>query len=126
MKVRILDNTIRLRLDRAEVTQIGAGGKVVSSTDFPGGETFRYALETTDEPTRTACTAEFRGGIIRIGIAVGAAATWANDEAQVGIYETLLLPTGSLSLLIEKDFECLEPRGGENQSNRFTNPKTLI
>ena len=122
MKVRILDNTLRLRVDRSDVDQIGAGSRVLGSTDFPGGETFRYSLE----PAGADCTAEFRDGIIRIVIAVGAAGTWANDEAQVGIYETLSLPTGSLSLLIEKDFECLEPRGGENQSNRFTNPKTLI
>ena len=40
MKVRMLDNTIRLRLDRAEVDQMGAGRQVVGSTEFPGGETF--------------------------------------------------------------------------------------
>ena len=122
MKVRILANTLRLRLDRSEVDQIGAGSRVLGSTDFPGGETFRYSLE----PAGADCTAEFRDGVIRIVISVRAAAAWANDGAQVGIYETLALPTGSLSLLIEKDFECLEPRGGENQSNRFANPKALM
>jgi len=122
MKVRILDNTIRLRLDRAEVDQMGAGRQVVGSTEFPGGETFRYTVEPAD----AACTAEFRDGVIRIVISVSAAADWAGDEAQVGIYETLLLPTGTLVLSIEKDFECLEPRGGENQSNRFKNPKALM
>ncbi len=122
MKVRILDNTIRLRLDRAEVDQVGAGHQVVGSTDFPGGAKFCYILE----PAGSACTAEFRNGVIRIVISASDAADWASDDAQVGIYETLLLPTGTLVLSIEKDFECLEPRGGENQSNRFKNPKVKI
>lgn len=81
MKVRILDNTIRLRLDRAEVDQMGAGRQVVGSTEFPGGETFRYTVEPAD----AACTAEFRDGVIRIVISASAAADWAGDEAQVGI-----------------------------------------
>ena len=101
---------------------MGAGRQVVGSTDFPGGETFRYALE----PAGAGCTAEFSDGVIRIVISASAAADWAGDEAQVGIYETFLLPTGTLVLSIEKDFECLEPRGGENQSNRFKNPKALM
>lgn len=122
MKIRILDNTIRLRLDRAEVDQIGAGSRVGGATYFPGGETFCYALEPADAP----CSAEFCDGVIKIVISVGAAAAWASDETQVGIYETLALSTGSLELSIEKDFECLEPRRGENQSNRFKNPKNVI
>ena len=28
-----------------------------------------------------------------------------------------------LALLVEKDFECLNPREGEDNSNRFPNPK---
>lgn len=122
MKIRILDNTIRLRLDRAEVDQIGAGSRVRGATYFPGGETFCYALEPADAP----CSAEFCDGVIKIVISAGAAAAWASDETQVGIYETLALSTGSLELSIEKDFECLEPRRGENQSNRFKNPKNVI
>ena len=102
-----------------------AGRQVVGSTDFPGGETFRYALEPAGAAC-AACAAEFRDGVIRIVISASAAADWAGDEAQVGIYETLLLPTGTLVLSIEKDFECLEPRGGENQSNRFKNPKVYM
>lgn len=119
MKIRILDNTIRLRLDRAEVDQIGAGRQVGRATYFPGGGTFRYVLEPAEAP----CSVDFRDGVIRVVISVGAAAAWAGDETQVGIYETLSLATGSLVLSIEKDFECLEPRSGENQSNRFKNPK---
>ena len=33
------------------------------------------------------------------------------------------LGEGALKLLIEKDFECLDPRDGEDQSNRFRNPR---
>ena len=66
---------------------------------------------------------EFCDGVIKIVIPAGAAAAWAGDETQVGIYETLARQRARSVLSIEKDFECLEPRGGENQSNRFKNPK---
>ena len=50
---------------------------------------------------------------------------WVADEYQVGIRESLPTANLNLELLIEKDFECLEPRSGEDQSNRFVNPKAL-
>jgi hypothetical protein len=36
MKLRILDDSIRLRLDRDEVEHLGAGGAVEGATRFPG------------------------------------------------------------------------------------------
>ena len=37
MKLRILDDSIRLRLDRDEVEHLGAGGAVEGATRFLGG-----------------------------------------------------------------------------------------
>ena len=103
-----------------EVDQIGAGSRVGAR------RILREKRFATLEPADAPCSAEFCDGVIKIVISVGAAAAWASDETQVGIYETLALSTGSLELSIEKDFECLEPRRGENQSNRFKNPKNVI
>ena len=118
MKLRILDSTIRLRLDRAEVDHLGAGRSLMSTTTFPGGGVFSYLLQTAD-----TTQAAFEGGCITISVAEQTLVAWARDDQQVGISDQLPLASGQLSLLVEKDFECLEPRSGEDQSNRFVNPK---
>ena len=121
MKIRILDNAIRLRLDRSEVSEIGAGRSLMASTHFPGGEVFGYELTATEK----ASEAEFDGSAMVLKISRAKLLAWAADEYQVGIRESLPADNHSLELLIEKDFECLAPRSGEDQSNRFVNPKAL-
>jgi hypothetical protein len=121
MKLRILDSTLRLRLDRAEVEALGRGEAQQAATRFPGGEAFGYRLEPTSEGI--GATYDDRGITLRVPSEQLQA--WVLDEQQVGICESLALSDGVLVLLIEKDFECLEPRKGEDQSNRFVNPKAL-
>ena len=121
MKIRILNNTIRLRLDRSEVDEISVGRAVSGSTHFPGGQVFGYQLTAAEDTSE----AEFDGSAITLSIARADLLGWAGDEQLVGIYQSLPTKQGTLKLVIEKDFECLEPRGGESQSNRFANPKTL-
>ena len=118
MKIRILDNAIRLRLDRSEVDDIAAGQALTASTHFPGGQVFGYQLTAV----ASASEAVFDGSAIVLRIAQATLLAWATDEHQVGIRESLPTAEGNLELLIEKDFECLEPRSGENLSNRFVNP----
>ena len=121
MKLRILDNAIRLRLDRSEVDDIAAGQPLVASTHFPDGQVFGYQLTAVADMTE----AVFDGSVITLKIAQATLLSWAADEHQVGIHESLPTAEGNLELLVEKDFECLEPRCGEDQSNRFVNPKAL-
>lgn len=121
MKLRVLDNTLRFRLDRAEVEALGGGQAQEAATHFPSGEVFGYRLV----PTSREIHAVFDARGITLSIPSDRLLAWAQDERQVGIEETLSLSDGTLALLIEKDFECLEPRAGEDQSNRFANPKAI-
>ena len=118
MKIRILDDSVRLRLDRDEVDAVGRGEPVESATRFPHGSAFRYRLEAG--AARTSAT--FDDGCITLRVTSDEARTWAETETTVAITAEETLGSGTLTLLIEKDFECLEPRDGENQSNRFRNP----
>ena len=120
MKIRIHDDSVRLRLDRGEVDTIAAGNPVVCRTRFPGGAEFCYQLIVGDAD---AVTASFSGGCISVMLPAATAQHWATVESEVSIRAAMALDAGELSLLIEKDFECLEPREGEDQSNRFVNPK---
>lgn len=121
MKIRILDNAIRLRLDRSEVDRIGTGKAVTARTRFPGAATFTYRLAVAEQPDTTA---RFDDGTMLVTLAGEQARSWASDETRVSIKAAETLTDGdTLQLLVEKDFECLEPRSGEDQSNRFVNPK---
>ncbi len=119
MKIRILDDSIRLRLTRGEVERIGQGEVVEGTTHFPGGATFRYALERTevDEPG-----ARFEDGRIAVVLPHDTAQAWA-DGNDVSIEARPAVAEGaSLRLLIEKDFKCLAPRDGEDDTDAFEHP----
>ena len=122
MKIRIYDDSVRLRLDRSEVEAVGQGEKVVCRMHFPGGAEFCYQLTSG---AVDAVTASFDGGCISVTLPPSVAEHWANDDSEVSIRGAAAIADGSLTLLVEKDFECLEPRAGEDQSNRFVNPKAV-
>lgn len=122
MKIRIHDDSIRLRLDRREVDSIGEGRSVDCCTRFIGGAEFHYRLLSAD---CDAVSAVFNEGRIEVRLPKPAAEHWARNDMEVSIRGENDLGDGALALLIEKDFECLEPRAGEDQSNRFVNPKAV-
>jgi Family of unknown function (DUF7009) len=119
MKIRILDDHIRLRLARSEVQRIATGHSVHARTRFPGGECFEYALEVGGNEM----TARYRAGSMLIGIPLVTARHWATTDTEVSIRGHLPLQDGDLAILIEKDFECVEPRDGEESDDRFPHPK---
>ena len=122
MKIRIHDDSIRLRLDRSEVDTIGKGRPVDCRTRFAGGAEFRYRLLSAD---CDAVSANYDDGRIEVRLPRSTATQWATDETEVSIRGENDVGDGAMSLLIEKDFECLDPRDGEDQSNRFVNPKAV-
>ena len=120
MKLRLHDDSLRLRLDRDEVDALGRGEAVETSARFPGGRTLRWRLEVAGDDV-TALLADDHV-IVRLPAAV--ATHWAGDDTEVSVRgRPQASGDASLAILVEKDFECLEPRAGESQRNRFTNPK---
>ena len=121
MKIRIHDSSIRLRLNRDEVEQIGRMESVECKTHFPSGEVFYYQLSASSTAEET--TAGFSDRCIRVVLSQAQAKHWALTETEVSVVVSAPIADGRLELLVEKDFECLDPREGEDQSNRFRNPK---
>ena len=120
MKIRIRDNSIRLRLERAEVDQLREKGVVKSHTAFPGGRRFSYAVESS--PASVQPVALFSDLTITVRLPETVALAWATTE-QVSIEGEQILDDGAtLSLLVEKDFACLAPREGEDESDMFEHP----
>ncbi len=121
MKLRIRDNSIRLRLTRGEVDSLRADGLVEACTEFPGGREFGYVLESS--PASVQPGAFFSDRVITIRVPETMALAWASTE-QISIQGEQLLDDGEkLTILVEKDFVCLAPREGEDESDMYPNPQ---
>jgi hypothetical protein len=120
MKLRIRDNSIRMRLTQTEVDTIAACGLVKSRVSMPGGAGLDYVLESsasTDRPT-----ARFSNDALTVHLPESDVREWASSE-QVSITGDEILDDGDiLKILVEKDFACLAPRDGEDESDMFPNP----
>ena len=121
MKLRIKGDSIRLRLSQSEVNRFAESGEVQDEIRFGPGSALTYRL--CMEPEVPALAATFASDRIIIRVPTTLATTWANTD-QVGMEHNA--PTGSdgqtLRILIEKDFQCLTVRPGEDESDNYPHP----
>jgi len=120
MKLRIKGNSIRLRLTQREVHALGNGETVEESTRFSQTTTFTYAV--CPNPTNAPISASFEHNRLSVSIARQALREWAENDV-VGFEHEQFVGNGeTLRLLIEKDFACLKPRVGEDDTDAYANP----
>lgn len=105
MKLRIEDNSLRLRLSEVEVQQFTDAGRVVAVLPLgpTDADTLTYALERVE-------TEHFRvtygAGAITVKVPATLANHWTSTD-QNGLSATLLLTESqTLEVLIEKDLDC--------------------
>ena len=121
MKLRIRADSIRLRLKRSEVDQLATGASIVEETHFPNA-VLTYSLGVSDN---RSISATFDNGSLVVSMPRSKVLDWASTD-QVSLFEEQKLTgSDSLSLLIEKDFKCLEPghhRDCADDEDTFTHP----
>ncbi len=121
MKLRIRDNSIRLRLTRAEVDTMGSDGLVKARLSMPAGNALDYVLESSAATTKA--TARFADGALTVSLPASDVERWASSQ-EVSITADEALDDGnSLRILVERDFACLAPREGEDESDMFPHPQ---
>jgi hypothetical protein len=121
LKLRLLNDSIRLRLSRSDVAAADGQGAVEAQTRFPDGSVFTVALEAR---AGGPASASYTGDRMVVKLPASEISRWANDDSAVSLPAEVELPGGgSLSLLVEKDFQCLTARPGEDQSDLFVNPE---
>ena len=121
MKLRIKGNSMRLRVARSEVARLLSGDCIEETIHFApdAAATFTYALR--QEPSVNTTTVQYTQNRVSILIPADQANQWALTN-QVGIAGNVNLGNlGSLGLLIEKDFACLD-RSDEDDEDTFPNP----
>lgn len=120
MKLRILDNSIRLRLTRTEVSNLCADGRVSARVSFPEGAALDYALESSAGAAIPA--AHFADGVLTVSLPDPVVRSWASSDQVSITSDQDLADGGCLKILVEKDFACLAPREGEDESDMFPHP----
>ena len=120
MKLRLRGDTLRLRLTRGEVEQLGAGQSVEEQTQFPDGShlTYRLVAGSSDQAGVVSANGSL---VISVEVAAEAASQWAGSE-QVGLHGDEPVQMGPLAVLIEKDFTCVTPRSGDEELDTYPNP----
>ncbi len=120
MKIRIKGASLRLRLSRPEVEGLLRSGEITEMTPFPGGS-LRYTLRRSQEGG--SIDASFLDGTITVLVPAPLTTGWDTDD-RVGFEAHVPLEDGgSLFVLIEKDFQCLD-NTTEDQSQNYPNPKS--
>lgn len=122
MKLRIKDNSIRLRLTRSEVEQMYDSGRVSAYTQFATAKRFGYELVAS--ATLQNIQAVFENDTLQVLVPTNLIQTWASSETQVG-FEALCQAdpqTAPLAILVEKDFKCLNADRAEDESDNYEHP----
>ena len=122
MKLRFNGNTIRLRLSRSDVQSIKEGKDLAEKVIFGNGQPdFQYALKLSHQSPNIEATCH--ASEIAVIVPKLMALDWAESD-KVGLYR---IPPAkqeeTLSITIEKDFQCLHKRPGEDETDNFPNPR---
>jgi len=112
MKIRIKGNSLRYRLTKSEIAKLSVEGCLEERTEF-AGKTLVYGIETTDTG---GLSADFTGDRIVLRMTKAMIDELTRTD-KVGFEDR----TGTVHLLIEKDFVCID-RTEEDQSDNYPNP----
>jgi Family of unknown function (DUF7009) len=121
MKLRLRENSIRLRLLQSEVKNLQENGSISEAITFGKSNILTYRIKVSD--AAQTISAAFEAGEIIVEIPRDAAENWINTT-QVGLQiEQKSDGAKPLSILIEKDFVCLERPSDADNADAFPHPK---
>ena len=121
MKLRIKGNSVRLRLTRSELEDFVSAALISESVHFGPAPNARLTYALQHRPAIHDLLVEYEPGRFTIVMPTAMALKWSETD-QVGIAAEIDIgPHGPLSVLIEKDFACLD-RGDAANADSFPNP----
>lgn len=123
MKLRLRENSIRLRLLQTEVRRLSERGEVSETIVFGAGaaETLTYTLRVRAEAEKIS--AQISCNRVEISLPQNAAKNWAETN-EVGLYaEQTIGEAKRLKIFVEKDFVCVERPADADNKDAFPHPK---
>lgn len=123
MKLRLRENSIRLRLLQSEVAQLRETGNVSERIVFGvnPAENLTYSLRVSEDANEISV--QMINNQIEVFLPLNTAETWA-DTNEIGLYgEQKIGDLTSLKIIIEKDFVCVERPADADNRDAFPHPK---
>ncbi len=118
MKLRLRQNTVRIRLTQSEVERVGGGEEVRETVSF-AGRPLSYVLAPSDDAH--AVHAAFDGSEVRVVAPRALVTAWANSN-EVGFTSDA---SEQIAVLVEKDFACLtgrDERHADDDADTYPHP----
>ena len=125
MKLRIRGNSVRVRLDRKDLAELLEHGRVLDVLRFgpSSNHTFTYAVVAGSAPPGRP-HAQYYAGLLVVTIDFGDAREWAAGE-QVGFDHALAVEGGTVRVILEKDFACLDRPAADAVEDAWAFPNPL-
>lgn len=120
MKLRIRGDSLRLRLSQGEMRALEERGEVEDRISFPGGAALRYRLRVDN--AKDVISAGYGSNLIDILVPRALSERWWGTDL-VTLSASQPLAGGELRIVLEKDWACLAPREGEDESDNFPHPE---
>ncbi|HET9105760.1 MAG TPA: hypothetical protein VFN79_01070 [Steroidobacteraceae bacterium] len=120
MKLRIKGDSLRLRLTQGEMRALAEQGEVEDRIAFPGGTTLRYRLRV--DKAGEDISVSYGLNLIDILVPEPLSERWCGT-ALVTLSASQTTGSGELQIILEKDWACLAPREGEDESDNFPHPE---
>jgi hypothetical protein len=120
MKLRIKGDSIRLRVTQGELASFASTGAVEDRIRFGAQHALVYRLAR--DPRASSLSARFEGSTILVGVPEADARRWCESN-EVTLAATQSREGAELRIVVEKDFACLAPREGEDESDNFPHPQ---
>ena len=121
MKLRIHGSSLRLRLSQSELRELATRGEIRDGIVFPGGTELSYRLGVDDK--KNEISVSYGTNLIDVRVPSHLVQRWCTTDL-VTLSAREALPAGELKLTLEKDFACLAPREGEDESDHFARPQS--
>ena len=119
MKLRIKGNSIRLRLLRSEVDKFAEAGRVSEEVNF-GPTVLKYSLAMSGDTD--LIRAEFANNEIVVLIPERMAIDWATNDNVGFETEQPIGANENLSIIVEKDFVCIDRPDDPDRDDAYPNP----
>ena len=118
MKLRIRGNSVRLRLEQAEVEAFARDGQIADRSALSVDGALEYGLLTADIDTVELA---YTGPSLTVRVPRGLAHHWTESD-DVGFDAQVAVGEETVKVLVEKDFRCLHKRPGEDESDQYPHP----
>lgn len=124
MKLRIHKNSLRFRFNREEVEALARGERLEETVHVgPGaGQAIGYSVAPTREPLGgTGLSVQMQAQLLLVEVDADNLKAW-HESPELALSGTQSWDGQSVTVLLEKDMQRLNPKPGEDSTKTYPNP----